>query len=61
MDKQEAQKIIKILLESDGGCEYCAADQIRRFCEAFPEYTPEAREAFLEKFDKDLDRLEQKE
>lgn len=61
MDKREAQKIIKILLECDGGCEYCAAEQVKLFCEEFPDYIQEAKGAFLEKFGKELDKLEQKE
>lgn len=28
MDKREVQTILKILLQCDGGCEYCAAEQI---------------------------------
>ena len=61
MDKREAQKIIKILLESDGGCKYCAAEQVKLFCEEFPDYMQEAQGAFLEKFGKHFDRLEKKE
>lgn len=60
MDKQEVQKVIRILLECDGGCEYCAAGQIKLFCAEFPEYKQEAGEAYLEKFSKNLDMLEQK-
>lgn len=61
MDKQETQKIIKILLECDGSCEYCAAGQITRFCEEFPAYQQEAKEAFLEKFGKELAEIEREE
>ena len=60
MDKQEVQKIIRILLECDGGCEYCAAEQIRLFCAEFPECKQEAKKAYFEKIGRDLDRLEQK-
>lgn len=61
MDKREAEKIIEVLLECDGGCEYCAAKQVKLFCKEFPDYIQEAKEAFLEKFGKELDKLEQKE
>jgi len=61
MDNREAEKIIRILLACDGGCEYCAAEQISLFCNEFPEYTQEAKKSFLEKFGKELDKLEQKE
>jgi len=59
MNKEEAQRVIKILLECDGGCEYCAAEQVKLFCEEFPDYTEEAKRAFLEKFGKELDKLGQ--
>lgn len=61
MDKREAQKIIGILLQCDGGCEYCVADQVNLFCEEFPDHSLEAKEAFLEKFGKELHQLGQKE
>lgn len=59
MENQEAQKIIEILLQSDGGCEYCVAEQLKLFCREFPEYIQAAREAFVRKFGKDLDAREQ--
>jgi hypothetical protein len=62
MDKREAQKVIEILLECDGGCAYCAAEQIKLFCQEFPTYMQEAKEGFLEKFSsKELDKIEQRE
>jgi len=56
-DKRGAQKIIRILLECDGGSEYWAAEQVRQFCNDLPDYSQEARAASLEKFGKELDRL----
>jgi len=61
MDKQEAQKVIKILLECDGGCEYCVVEQLRLFCRAFPDHIRETKEAFLEKYGKEFNKLEKKE
>ena len=58
MDKRDAQKIIKIMLECDGGCEYCAAEQIKLFCEEFPDYIQEAKDAFLERFGSDIGEFE---
>lgn len=60
MNTREAQKVIKILLECDGGCEYCAAMQIKLFCKEFPDYIKEAKGAFFEKFGEELEKLEQK-
>jgi hypothetical protein len=60
MDKREVEKIIKILLECDGGCEYCAAEQVKLFCQEFPDYAQEAKKAFVEKFGKDLDKVREK-
>ena len=55
MNKNEIEKVIKILLECDGGCEYCVASLLSLFCKEFPDYAQSARKAFKEKFGKDLD------
>ncbi len=59
MDKREAQRVIKILLECDGGCEYCAARQIRLFCEEFPEYLQEAKKVYFAQFGKEFEKAYQ--
>jgi len=38
MNKEEAMKVIHILLAADGGCQYCAKDLIGYFSKGFPEY-----------------------
>ncbi len=38
MDRENAKKIIKILLTDDGGCEYCVSDLLDLFPKEFPEY-----------------------
>jgi len=38
MNREIAEKVIKILLTADGGCEYCVASLLRLFCKEFPEY-----------------------
>jgi len=45
MDKEEAEKIINILLKCDGGCEYCV---LKLFCKEFPEYAELTQNIFLE-------------
>lgn len=57
MNKQEVEKIIKILLAADGGCEYCSADLIRSFREQLPEFKLLAEESFNKKFGLNLDDL----
>lgn len=52
MNKQEAEKIIKILLTADGGCEYCTADLIKLFGKRFPEFGAIADESFRKAFAK---------
>lgn len=50
MTKEEAIKIIEILLEADGGCKYCALALIELFCKKFSEYEELAKELFRERF-----------
>ena len=50
MNKQEAEKVIKILLTADGGCEYCASALIKLFYKEFPEFKSLAEEFFKEQF-----------
>ena len=58
MNKKEAEKVIKILLECDGECEYCTAHLLKLFCKEFPDYIQEAKKAFQEKFGKELARFQ---
>lgn len=60
MDKQEAEKIIKILLTADGGCEYCSASLIKLFCKQFPDFRPLAEESFNKKFGLNIKDLTEK-
>lgn len=52
MNKQEAEKVIKILLTADGGCEYCSADLIERFNKQFPEFEALSDKSFRKAFAK---------
>ena len=46
MTKPEAEKIIKILMEADGGCPSCTQTLIELFVEQFPEYKDIAIQAW---------------
>lgn len=50
MIKEEAEEVIKIILQCDGGCEYCVSSQLELFNDKFPEYQAIAKSAFKEKF-----------
>ena len=50
MRKEEAEEVIKIILQCDGGCEYCVSSLLELFGDKFPEYESIARSAFKEKF-----------
>lgn len=52
MNKQEAEKVLRILLTADGGCEYCSADLIERFNKLFPEFEALSDEYFRKAFTK---------
>jgi hypothetical protein len=55
MNKEEAEEVIKLLLECDGGCEYCVSHLLKLFCKEFAAHIEAAKKAFKEKFDKELD------
>jgi len=55
MNKEETERVIKILLECDGGCEYCIAHLLNLFCKEFPDYEQIAKNAFQERFGKEPD------
>lgn len=50
MKKEEAEEVIKIILQCDGGCEYCVSSLLELFSDKFPEYEIIAKSAFKEKF-----------
>jgi len=54
MNREIAEKVIKILLTADGGCEYCVASLLKLFCKEFPEYKELAEDAFENTFGKKL-------
>jgi len=54
MNKEEAKRVINILLQCDGGCEYCVSDLLKLFCKEFSDYEQFAKNAFKEKFSKEL-------
>jgi len=50
MKKEEAEEVIEIILQCDGGCEYCVSSLLELFSDNFPEYESIAKSAFKEKF-----------
>lgn len=55
MRKEEAEKVIEIILECDGGCEYCVSSLLKLFGDKFPEHENLAKIAFREKFSIELE------
>lgn len=55
MRKEEAEKVIEIILECDGGCEYCVSSLLRLFGDKFPKYRSLTKTAFKDKFGKELE------
>lgn len=55
MRKEDAEKVIKILLECDGGCKYCVSSLLNLFIANFNEYKYIAKKAFSDKFGIDLE------
>jgi hypothetical protein len=59
--KEEAEEVIRIILQCDGGCEYCVSSLLELFNDKFHEYENIAKLAFKEKFGIELeDFLDQK-
>jgi hypothetical protein len=50
MRKEEAEEVIKIILQCDGGCEYCVSSLLELFIDKFPEHESIAKSVFKEKF-----------
>lgn len=50
MRKDEAQKVIEIIFECDGGCKYCVSNLLNLFIANFSEYEHIAKKAFENKF-----------
>lgn len=51
MTRDVAEKVIRIMLQADGGCPECGARLLRLFMAAFPDYEGMAREAYLNEWD----------
>ena len=54
MNKEEAGRVIKILLLCDVRCGYCISEMLWLLCKEFPDYEQIAKNAFNEKFGKEL-------
>jgi len=48
MDKETAKKVLEIMLNADGGCEYCVRELYLKFIKEFPEYSYLARKMYKE-------------
>lgn len=57
MNGKEAEKVVRILLTADGGCEYCVSSLLKLFCENFPEFKELAQEAFRNRFNMELENF----
>jgi hypothetical protein len=55
MEKDDAEKVIKIILEADGGCEYCVARLLGLFNDEFSEHKDIANKAFRDKFGTEIE------
>ncbi len=44
--KEDAEKVIEIILKADSGCEYYVSELLNLFCNAFPEHEELAQKMF---------------
>ncbi|MEM2144111.1 MAG: hypothetical protein QW279_02025 [Candidatus Jordarchaeaceae archaeon] len=49
MSREEAERVVGILLTADGGCEYCVSSLLELFCENLPQFKELAQEAFIKR------------
>jgi len=49
-EREMAEHILEIILQCDGGCEYCVSSLLELFSDKFPEYGSIAKLAFKDKF-----------
>jgi hypothetical protein len=54
MDEEEAKKVVRILFDADGGCQYCVTSLANQFILAFPEYKYLTVKMFKEVFEEEL-------
>ncbi len=55
MNLEEAEKVVRILLTADGGCECCVSSLLELFCENFPQFKERAQRAFRKRFNMELE------
>jgi|GEM_PF-1532533 len=55
MKKEEAEKVIEIILECDGGCKYCVSSLLNLFIANFNKYEHMAKRTFKDKFGIDIE------
>ena len=51
MKIEEAKKVMRIMLDADGGCQYCSASLIRTFVTNFPQFKDYAEDVYHEEFE----------
>jgi len=54
MNKETAKKVLEIMLNADGGCEYCVRELYLKFIKEFPEYSYLVRKIYRENFNQEL-------
>ena len=54
MNKEEAIKVIIILMNADGGCSYCARELCMEFFEDFQEFRELAEKMYKERYEEEL-------
>jgi len=61
MKRTDVEKVIKIILTANGGCEYCVNSLLGLFCKEFPAYKILAEKYFEKSFGKKLSLNDEKE
>ena len=54
MTKEEALKVVLIMLQADGGCSTCGGGLLEEFIEAFPDHEDVACREFLNTYNYNL-------
>ncbi|WP_197460490.1 hypothetical protein [Thermodesulfatator autotrophicus] len=56
MTKEEAERVLNILKQADGGCVYCAKELFKLFVKEFPEFKQLSKKVFIKEFEEELEK-----
>jgi|Deesub1362A_J573_1020465.scaffolds.fasta_scaffold01294_5 hypothetical protein len=56
MKRDEAERVLEIMVLADGGCTYCARELFNQFIKEFPDFGDLAKEIFEKRLGDELEK-----